>query len=127
MRPYCEVVVKELLPAVRSVLAKEMLDAGLKQEKIAEKLQLTQPAVSHYLKQARGKNVQLLLENQKIHEHLRRLAHDIMNRASEEGADKMSFCNVCRDVRSTGMLCQFDPTAPKTCTICFARETSGYR
>ena len=126
MRPYCEVVVKELLPAVRSVLAKEMLDAGLRQDKIAVKLQLTQPAVSHYLKQVRGKNVQLLLENQKIHEHIKRIAHELINKPADEESDKMTFCNVCRDVRSTGMLCQFDPMAPKTCTICFAKETSGY-
>ena len=125
MRPYCEVVVKELLPALRSVLAKEMLDAGLKQDKIAEKLQLTQPAVSHYIKQARGKQVQLLIENEKIHEQLKRLAHELIN---EDKQDKLAFCGVCRNARGTGMLCQFEPKMLEACRICLLghEHTSGY-
>lgn len=50
MRFDVEVVCEEVLPALRSIMASRLSeDFGLKQGEIAEKLGLTQPAVSQYL------------------------------------------------------------------------------
>lgn len=55
MRFEVEVITEELLPAVRSILASNLKeDYGLKQAVIAEKLGITQPAVSQYLTQSRA-------------------------------------------------------------------------
>ncbi|MFB6241624.1 MAG: transcriptional regulator [Candidatus Nanosalina sp.] len=50
MRFELEVISEELLPAIRSLLARELSESyGMKQAEIARKLELTQPAVSNYL------------------------------------------------------------------------------
>ncbi len=50
-----EVIVGEILPAVRSVMADGLKrDYGLTQEEIAEKLDVTQPAVSQYMNNERA-------------------------------------------------------------------------
>ena len=121
MRPFCEVVVKEVLPAVRSVLAKELKDSGMTQEEIAKALGITQASVSHYLKQARGKNVRMFEDNPRLKKRLKETA----DRIKEKKANPvMEFCVVCKDVRKE-IICKFhrDSTPGlKTCDICFTME-----
>ena len=52
-----EIEVWYVIPTVRKELAKCLLDLGLTQKAIAAKLQVTEPAVSQYLKGKRGKDV----------------------------------------------------------------------
>ncbi|MFH1971940.1 MAG: helix-turn-helix domain-containing protein [archaeon] len=52
-----EVEVWYVIPALRKGLAKSLLELGLSQKEIAKKLQLTEPAVSQYLKGKRGNDV----------------------------------------------------------------------
>jgi hypothetical protein len=55
LTPY-EVIVKTALPAIRSMLAKDLTKRyNLKQKEIAELMHLTQAAVSYYLTRSRGK------------------------------------------------------------------------
>jgi predicted fused transcriptional regulator/phosphomethylpyrimidine kinase/predicted transcriptional regulator len=49
VRPPCEVVVKKYLPRLRRLVAQEMIKKGLTQEQIAEKMGITQAAVSKYV------------------------------------------------------------------------------
>lgn len=56
MKYEVEVIVEDLLPAIRSIAATKLsTDYGYKQREIAEKLDLTQPAVSQYLSNSRAK------------------------------------------------------------------------
>jgi hypothetical protein len=121
MKPFCEVVVKEVLPAVRSILAKELKESGMTQEEIAQALGLTQASVSHYLKQARGKNVKMLESDA----HLKKQLHDTVGRIKENKADQaVEFCTVCREIRK-GVICKFHKESMpglKSCDICFTTE-----
>jgi len=45
----CEEIVRKYLPAMRASIAKKLYRKGLKQERIAKELGLTQAAVSKYL------------------------------------------------------------------------------
>lgn len=47
--------IAQMLPALRAVLAKDLAAAGLSQLEIARTLGVTQPAVSQYLRDIRGK------------------------------------------------------------------------
>lgn len=50
-----EVISDELLPAVRSLISSELKQSyGMKQREIAQKLEVTQPAVSQYLNNDRA-------------------------------------------------------------------------
>jgi len=52
----CELFVKEMLPSIRRELSKILYDNyKMSQEEIADKLSITQSAVSQYLKGIRGK------------------------------------------------------------------------
>ncbi|MHA1960095.1 MAG: thiamine-phosphate synthase family protein [Candidatus Thorarchaeota archaeon] len=51
MRPPCELVQREFLPAVRSRLAKRLSEEGQSQTEIADVMEITQAAVSKYLSQ----------------------------------------------------------------------------
>ncbi|MFZ8855765.1 MAG: transcriptional regulator [Candidatus Nanopusillus sp.] len=52
----CELFVKEMLPSIRRELSKILYDSyKMSQEEIADKLSITQSAVSQYLKGVRGK------------------------------------------------------------------------
>lgn len=89
----CETAVKETLPAVRALLAEE-LHGKLTQDKIAEALETTQPAISRYLKQARGKKAQEMNKNPKIRKMIKLAAEHIIN------GDKMQFCPMCKEIRN---------------------------
>ncbi|MEM3391769.1 MAG: helix-turn-helix domain-containing protein [Archaeoglobaceae archaeon] len=48
-------MVKYILPAIRAMVAKELIERGYKIKEVAEMLGLTQAAVSQYLASKRGK------------------------------------------------------------------------
>lgn len=54
-----ELEVWYLLPAIRKEFAKEMIKEGLSQREVAEKLCLTEAAVSQYIKGKRGSDVEI--------------------------------------------------------------------
>ena len=59
MKPPCEMVVWYIIPAIRSELAKDLLKLGMKQKKISELMDITQPAVSQYITDKRGSGIKL--------------------------------------------------------------------
>jgi predicted transcriptional regulator len=126
MKPLCEVIVKEVLPAARSILAQELLNAGLTQKEVAKKLQLTQPSVSHYLKNVRGRNVQILQRNGKINRLLKKTAKQIKNKKSTDLM--VAFCEVCKDIRRTKLVCKFHRdivSGLSSCNICLKGNVCG--
>ena len=61
MKLYCEVVVGEILPALRALITYDLIqNSGMTQAQIAKKLGLTQPAISQYGKYLRGEKVKEL-------------------------------------------------------------------
>lgn len=63
MRLVCEIVASDVLPALRALISKQLIEGyGLTQKEAARKLGLTQPAISQYKKDVRGKKVALVHE-----------------------------------------------------------------
>ncbi|NYZ79681.1 ArsR family transcriptional regulator, partial [Candidatus Micrarchaeota archaeon] len=81
----CETAVRDVLPAVRSLLAEE-LSKDMTQEQIADALDLTQPAVSRYLKQSRGILARELMKKKGVKELIKRTAESIRK------GRKVEFC-----------------------------------
>jgi len=55
MKSFFEMLVQDILPTARSLIAKKLIsDYGLSQKQVAEKLGITQPAISQYNKSIRG-------------------------------------------------------------------------
>ena len=59
MKPPCEIVVWYVIPAIRSELAKELLNLGMRQKDVSELMDITQPAVSQYITDKRGSGIKL--------------------------------------------------------------------
>ena len=60
LTPY-EIIVKTALPAIRSMIARDLTEKyNLKQKEIADLMHITQAAVSYYLTQSRGKYIKYL-------------------------------------------------------------------
>jgi len=49
MKPFCEIIVAKILPAMRAIITKELMQTyGFNQTEVAQKLGITQPAISQY-------------------------------------------------------------------------------
>ncbi len=90
---YCEIAVKEILPSIRALLAKE-LSKKYTQKQIAEVLGTTQPAISRYLKQARGKKAKELLKKPNTKRVIKAAAEKIIK------GKKVNYCELCKKIGS---------------------------
>jgi len=100
MKPPCEVVVKDILPAIRAMLVKELIEHHhLSQVEVASKLGITQPAVSQYLRMLRGAGRdRILLKN--IEKYVQMLADDIARGKLKRKQIIERYCLICRAVGS---------------------------
>lgn len=97
MRFESEVVSEELLPAVRKIIAESLhRDYGHTQEEIANTMDITQPAVSQYLKGKRAESdlVKTLTDDPQI----QLLVEDAVSKA----AKNERFVEEMREIISTG-------------------------
>ncbi|MFH1978437.1 MAG: helix-turn-helix domain-containing protein [Candidatus Aenigmatarchaeota archaeon] len=78
MKSVFEILVQEILPAARSVIAKKLTsDYGLSQKQAAEKLGISQPAISQYNRNVRGSKLRSLNDNEEALKFLESLAKRI--------------------------------------------------
>jgi len=98
---YCEDVAVNLIPTVRALIAKQLKEKyHLTQEQIAKLLGITQPAVSQYLKESRGKQARKIEKNEKIMKIIEEAAFRIYTRDVKKGEIVKMFCKVCKTYSS---------------------------
>jgi len=123
----CEVAAKSVIPALRAMIARELIeDYGMKQELVAERLGVTQAAVSKYQHQVRGEAVDLEAAGE-----VRQMSRDIaatLVRAPNPLEVSRQFCQACTDIRALGLMCEtcrkVDPSWDvEHCTICFGHHS----
>jgi predicted transcriptional regulator len=103
MRFESEVVSEEVLPAVRSVMARRLSeDYGLNQREIAELLDLTQPAVSQYLNEKRAD--QGLVEKLTDDPQTGIMLRDAADKAAKEEKYTEEIRSIIRTVRDKGLM-----------------------
>lgn len=119
----CEIAVKSVIPAVRAYIATELTQTHkMKQTEAAERLGITQTAISKYISHVRGQVISI----GQIEE-----ASNLMNQIALDVAhNKISgphiiprLCEVCRVVRENGFMCELckrvDPKISlETCQAC---------
>lgn len=62
MKSVFEVVSQDVLPSLRALVAKRLMDSGFSQKQIADRLGLSQPAISQYKRDLRGKRTDLFVD-----------------------------------------------------------------
>jgi len=119
----CEVAAKSVIPALRAMVARELIeDYGMKQELVAERLGVTQAAVSKYRHQVRGEAIDL-----EAADEVRQISRDIASILVGDPSPldvSRKFCQACTDIRALGLMCEtcrrVDPSWDvEHCTICF--------
>lgn len=102
MKSPCEVVAKYVLPVFRAMVAKDLMDNyHLSQNQVAEKLGITQAAVSHYINSKRG--TLMMNELEKISGVKATVGNVSRNLVEKDDPDEMilAFCRLCNLVKSS--------------------------
>jgi len=107
MKPFCEVVVSSILPAMRSLLTKDLLTTyHLTQKQAADLLGLTQPAISQYIIEARASKVKLLEKQPDVMKMIEDLAYNIVNKNIKHKEIQLRFCKICKSIRQSRIICR---------------------
>jgi predicted transcriptional regulator len=125
----CEVVVKAVIPAVRSAIARELTETyGFKQTEVAELLGVTQTAVSKYTSHCRG----AIFEAIEV-EGVQPILKETIFLLSKGEIDKYELaeklCTICGLIRNSGLMCILckvsDPNIDSTkCRLCYPHGNS---
>lgn len=96
----CEIIVWEVLPCIRSALAKELIKKGLSQNEISIMLGITQAAVSQYTSKKRGSGLDF---PEDAKEEIKKLADDLVQGPVNDLVARI--CKICMKVRADGTVC----------------------
>lgn len=122
MKPLCEVVSQDILPAVRAMVAKKMIESyGFSQKSAAQKLGTTQPAISQYMSRHRGHKTSVFNDYPRILEKIDELAETISKGETSTNQTTLSFCDICKLMVKEGLICKLHRemySSLGTCSIC---------
>ncbi len=101
MRPPCEEISKNVLPAIRVILVKDLTDRHkLNQVEVAKRLGITQPAVSQYLRSLRGtSHTKALLKRSDLMKSIRKLSDAIASGKARGIRIAEMYCEICKVLR----------------------------
>lgn len=103
MRSPCEKFVLDVMPSVRALIAKELIEKhALSQTEVARIIGTTRPAISQYLSAKRGsKMARLLRAHPVVRKIISQMANDVAkNEASRESMTDM-VCKICQVLKSS--------------------------
>ncbi len=125
MRPPCETIVSAVLPSIRSLIARELIENhSLTQKEVAELLGTTQSAISQYLKQKRGDQLTDALSSlPDIKNAINELVVEITSEKEQRKDTVKTICSICMSLRDDGTICTIhhpESASQKDCDICRA-------
>ncbi len=117
MKAPCELVVWYVLPTIKSELTKELIDRGMSQKEVSQRLGVTEAAVSQYVKGKRGGKLELK-------EGAREAIVDLAQSIVEERDSNLiqDICRVCGKIKADRTLCgphKEYGLVPVGCDACF--------
>lgn len=99
MKLLCEMMVEEILPSVRALVAKDLMQIyGMNQTQVSKKLGVTQPAISQYIRELRGQKMNTIKSNKKIMVIIKKISKKIADEKLDEKNDDVS-CAICKRIR----------------------------
>jgi len=122
MKPYCETASQYVLPTMRAVIAKRLMEKyKLTQQNAAIKLGLTQSAVSQYIRNLRGSKIKSIEKDENINKEIDIFVDRIASGDMNSLAALNSFCNICKLIRKKKLMCDIHiKVSPslKDCRVC---------
>ncbi len=115
MKTTCEIMVQKVLPAIRAELSRTMIfEHGCTQQDVADILELSRAAVSQYVSEKRGAEVNFSEETQN---EIRKFASVLLNQDLSSQEKTKGMCGICSIVQKSGWLYRNAPGV-KACIIC---------
>ena len=124
MKPPCEIVVWYIIPGIRSVLAKELFKLNMKQKDISNLLDITQPAVSQYLSDKRGNEIEF---NEEVFTMIQEFAHGLKGGEISKLDMIPKMCQICKKIKSEDIMCFLHKekgSVPEDCKACLQDDNS---
>ncbi|MCK4497511.1 MAG: hypothetical protein KAU24_04895 [Candidatus Aenigmarchaeota archaeon] len=122
MKPICEVMVLEVLPGIRAIVARKLVEKhGFSQKIAAERLGTTQPAISQYKRELRGHRIKMFKSNPRVLEMIDSLTKRTASGELSQDQITLEFCGICKFMRSSGMVCEIHKKmypSLENCRIC---------
>lgn len=108
MKPPCIIVVQYVLPAIRVLVAKELVEKhDLKRVRVAEKMGITPAAVTQYLKEVRGeRGVKIVESSDEAVKIVSKIAEGLAKDEVSVYDVMADVCRVCRIMMSNDLLCE---------------------
>ena len=122
MKPVCEIIVHDVLPSVRAMVALKLTKTyGFSQEQAARKMNTSQPAISQYKRQIRGHKSGVFKNNPKLMEMVNNIAEKVASGELNGFEITAEFCKVCKYLRTHGLMCDLHREVNpglKECSVC---------
>jgi uncharacterized protein len=122
MKPYCEMASQYLLPTIRALIARTLMEKHkMTQQEAATKIGLTQSAISQYMRQLRGSNIKIIEKDKELMDEIDKFAGRIASGELSNLSVLDEFCVICRLARRKRLLCELHTKHYpdlKDCNIC---------
>lgn len=122
VKPLCEIIVLDVMPTVRALIAKDLVEKhGLTQAIAAKRLGMTQPAISQYRRNLRGGKLSILEKDSEVMGKINALANRIAKGELSHVDATTEFCEICRVIKQHLLLCETHKKSVaglENCKIC---------
>jgi len=125
VKPPCMIIVKHILPAIRVLVMKELIEKyDMRKIDASAKMELTPAAITQYLKGERGTMfIHEILQSEETMKRVSELAETLARKGAPIEGVIEQLCGICVTIRSEEILCklhQKELPALKECkcTIC---------
>ena len=98
MKTVFEVISQQVLPAMRSLIAKCMIENGFSQKQIADKLDLSQPAISQYKRDLRGHKTGIFVDYPQLLEDANAIAKQVADGDMEMSQATTQLFETCQQL-----------------------------
>jgi uncharacterized protein len=101
----CEVGVKTILPAVKAVMARSIVEKhGFNEKQTADLLGLSQSAISRYIGRERG-NLLSIENTKEVLELIDQMVVQLIKDPQNKSKVLELFCKTCTTIREKGLMC----------------------
>jgi predicted transcriptional regulator len=105
MKVFCEEVATHVLPAVRALMAIDLIKRHkMKQVEACKIMGVTQPAISQYLRGIRGKKIAPIKKNKRVMAEIAKCAQEIATKKVSPTQWSAMLCGICTKMKDEGML-----------------------
>jgi len=102
----CEVGVKTVLPAVKAIMARNIVEKhGLKEKETAALLGLSQSAVSRYMTRDRGNKLLEIEKAVEVQVLIDQMVTYLVKEPEKKREIMILFCRTCKAIREKGLMC----------------------